>query len=117
VVPRSSETYKRRSREGVERRAEVGGGGSSEDGGDNTTPLERRASSQVGGPIGEGWRDCLRAMTRRLDAREPGGALGSSANAGGAVECRRSTAWESRVIEKVMHGSGRGRWKRSDGPG
>jgi len=106
-----------KSREGVERRAEVGGGGSSEDGGDNTTPLERRASSQVSDPIGEGWRDCRWAIDPPFGCPRAGRGAGIVGQRGWrrrmpSIDC----LGESRVIEKITHGSGRGRWRRSDGP-
>jgi len=83
AVPGSGEAYKRRPREVVERRAEVGGGHTvAMIGVDNTT---RRSE---GSPA-----RCAAATAKTLWVEELRGPLGSAVNAGGVVECGWSTAW------------------------
>ena len=103
AVPGRGDAYKQRPCEVAERRAEVGGGHSSEEGRDNITRPERMASSQVGVPVDQGWRNCHRAsyppggiafglFTRLWMPRGSTQALGQLANPVGSGECLWPTA-------------------------
>jgi hypothetical protein len=114
----SGETYKQRTCEVVERRAEVGGGRSSEEGWDNTThpsegPLARCAHRPV-----RGERDCPLGYSPACGPPEiRHGRLGHSST---SWRCGMRTSdglGESRMKENFMSGSGRGCWKRSSPTG
>ncbi len=93
MVPGGGAAYKPTG-EGVACRAEVGGGSSSDDGWDNTTWSERRASSQVCSVVEDRVAGLPFGLSTRLVCSENRHVeLGSSVNAGGSAECRRSTAW------------------------
>ena len=122
VTPGSGETYKQRSCEVVERRAEVGGGHSSDDDWDNRTRSERRASSRV---CSASW-ERLRACSSEPFTRPPclGGSvqyrnvlLGPFVNAMAQRNAVVDCPVESRMRENLMSGSGRGSWKRSSPSG
>jgi hypothetical protein len=112
AVPGNSETYKQRSCEVVERRAGVGGGHTSEEGVDNIT---RQSKGPLAGRAGRTGKGCGSAFGLGPRSRS----VIRTASLGRPPTPWRGGTWtadcpgESRVIEKVMHGLGRGRWKRA----
>jgi hypothetical protein len=127
LVPGSGETYKQRSCEVVERRAEVGAGRSSDDRRNNRN---RRSEGPVAGCVirSEGLWACRnqRPLTHPLLAEQSMPALDRLDHVANALALRNVAGrlpGESRMRENFMSGLGRGSWKRgclpepSAGPG
>jgi hypothetical protein len=103
-APGSGDTYNRKYREVVERRAEVGGGIVAMIGVDNIT---RRSE----GPLA---RCAIKQRSRLVRAEEPRRSLGPIANVVASGMPSADCLGESRVRENLMHGLGRGERNRAE---